>query len=304
MTMMTLTPPAVAGRTADDVRRRALAAFLRSRRERISPEQAGLPRGPRRRTPGLRREEVAQLAAVGVTWYTWLEQAREIQVSAQVLDAVARALMLDRGERSHLFALAGVVDPLPGTDSTAVTPALRRMLDALEPLPACLQNARYDILAHNRMYGRLMCDLDALPPEERNCLWLHFVSPEWRAAAVNGEEARRAMAAKFRSSMAEHIAEPAWKCLLRRLLDASEEFRRLWAEHEVVSVDVHKAAILNVPRAGLMRLDHTSLWTGPTPGTRLITFTPADAESDRALRRLHAQVSAGDRPGPGDDCAG
>src|SRR5262245_17838156 len=129
-----------------DPRREELAAFLRSRRERITPEQVGLPRGRRRRTPGLRREEVAQLAAVGVTWYTWLEQARDIQVSAQVLDAIARALQLDRSERAHLFALAGSADPSPGSDCSGVTPALRMMLDRLEPYPACVQNSRYDVL--------------------------------------------------------------------------------------------------------------------------------------------------------------
>ncbi|MFI1968042.1 helix-turn-helix transcriptional regulator [Streptomyces cinnamoneus] len=300
MTTMTLDTPAVATPpakapavdTADGIRRRELALFLRSRRERITPEQVGLPRGPRRRTPGLRREEVAQLAAVGVTWYTWLEQARDIQVSVQVLDSVARALLLDRGERAHLFALAGVVDPQPGTDSPSVTPELRAMLRALEPLPASVQNARYDILAYNRTYGRLMCDLDALPPENRNCLWLHFTDPVWLANALNGAEARRSMAAKFRASMAEHIAEPAWKCLLKRLLDASPEFRELWARHEVIPVDDQKAAILRHPRVGLLRLDHTSLWTGPVPGTRLITFTPADEDTRAGLERLHALALA------------
>ncbi|MGQ4427403.1 helix-turn-helix domain-containing protein, partial [Streptomyces violaceoruber] len=101
--------------TGSEIRRHELAAFLRSRRERIAPEQVGLPRGRRRRTPGLRREEVAQLSAVGVTWYTWLEQARDIQVSVQVLDALARTLLLDPTERAHLFQLAGSVDPTPAT---------------------------------------------------------------------------------------------------------------------------------------------------------------------------------------------
>ncbi|GAA2714899.1 helix-turn-helix transcriptional regulator [Streptomyces luteosporeus] len=289
---MTFEPSAVTVPTADDVRRRELAAFLRSRRERITPEQVGLPRGPRRRTPGLRREEVAQLAAVGVTWYTWLEQARDIQVSSQVLDALARALMLDRGERGHLFALANAVDPQPGTDSAGITPALREMLEQLEPLPASVQNARYDILAHNRCYGRLMNDLDAMPPENRNCLWLHFTDPVWRASALNGAEARRAMAAKFRAAMAEHIAEPAWKCLLRRLLEASPEFGELWARHEIMPVDDQRPAILQHARVGLLRLNHTSLWTGPTPGTRLIAFTPADEDSREGLRRLHALALA------------
>ena len=219
---------------ASDVRRHELAEFLRSRRERITPEQVGLPPGRRRRTPGLRREEVAQLSAVGVTWYTWLEQARDIQVSPQVLDALARALLLDPSERSHLFALAGALDPAPNTACPSVTPALRAMLDQLGPIPACVQNSRYDILAYNSTYGRLLCDLDALPPEDRNCLWLAFTNDDWRASVVDLAETNRVMAAKFRASMAEHLAEPAWKALLARLEGASPEFREVWARHEVV----------------------------------------------------------------------
>jgi len=131
-------PGAVTAPRDSTARRAELAAFLRSRRERITPEQVGLPRGARRRTPGLRREEVAHLGAVGVTWYTWLEQARDIHVSPQVLDAVARALLLDRAERSHLFVLAGAVDPTPDRECTTVTPALRQVLRQLEPFPAVL----------------------------------------------------------------------------------------------------------------------------------------------------------------------
>ncbi|RLV09070.1 DNA-binding protein [Streptomyces griseocarneus] len=273
--------------SADDVRRGELAAFLRSRRERVSPEQAGLPRGPRRRTPGLRREEVAQLAAVGVTWYTWLEQARDIRVSAQVLDAIARALMLDRGERSHLFSLAGSVDPLPGTECAAVPASLRLMLDQLEPFPACVQNARYDILAYNRPYGQLMCELDALPPEERNCMWLAFMNPEWRATLVERDEAVRVMAAKFRASMAEHLGDPAWKCLLKKLQDNSAEFRAIWERHEVVRF-ADRTKWFRQSKVGLLGLDYTALWVGPSAGAKLLTYTPADEESRARLERLRA----------------
>ncbi|GAA0456792.1 helix-turn-helix transcriptional regulator [Streptomyces sp. NPDC046215] len=274
--------------SAGELRRGELAAFLRSRRERVSPEQAGLPRGPRRRTPGLRREEVAHLAAVGVTWYTWLEQARDIKVSAQVLDAVARALMLDGGERSHLFALADTVDPMPDTHCSSVSPDLRMMLKGLEPFPAVVQNARYDILAYNHAYAQLMCDLDALPREEHNCMWLTFTNADIRATFVDREETNRAMAAKFRASMAEHIAEPAWKCLLKRLLDASPEFRALWARHEVAPPTAYRTRRFWHPEAGLLRLNHTSLWTGPHPGARLLTFTPADEETRAGLELLNA----------------
>ncbi|WSM60168.1 helix-turn-helix domain-containing protein [Streptomyces sp. NBC_01707] len=274
-----------------EVRRQELAGFLRSRRERITPEQVGLPRGRRRRTPGLRREEVAQLSAVGVTWYTWLEQARDIQVSPQVLDALARALLLDRSERSHLFSLAGAVDPAPGTECPSITPALREMLWQLDPIPACVQNSRYDILAYNRTYGRLLCDLDAVAPENRNCMVLSYTDENWRTSVVDLPEMNRVMAAKFRASMAEHLAEPAWKALLKRLETASPEFREIWARHEVVGPGGRTKLFRNA-RVGLVRLDHTDLWLGPSTGPRMVTYVPADEESRERLERLHALALA------------
>ncbi|MFF3352899.1 helix-turn-helix domain-containing protein [Streptomyces sp. NPDC002917] len=270
-----------------EVRRHELAGFLRSRRERITPEQVGLPRGRRRRTPGLRREEVAQLSAVGVTWYTWLEQARDIQVSPQVLDALARALLLDRSERTHLFSLAGAIDPAPGTECPSVTPALREMLWQLDPIPACVQNSRYDILAYNRTYGRLLCDLDAVAPENRNCMLLSYTDENWRASVVDLPEMNRVMAAKFRASMAEHLAEPAWKALVKRLETASPEFREIWARHEVVGPGGRTKLFRNA-QVGLVRLDHTDLWLGPSTGPRMVTYVPADEESRERLERLHA----------------
>ncbi|MGW8703510.1 helix-turn-helix transcriptional regulator, partial [Streptomyces eurythermus] len=175
------------------------------------------PRGVRRRTPGLRREEVAQLSAVGVTWYTWLEQARNIQVSVQVLDALARTLMLDPSERAHLFQLAGATDPTPAAVCPSITPALRATLRQMEPFPAAVQNSRYDILAYNRTYARLLCDMDAVAPEDRNCVLLTYSNPQWRASIVHLDEALRLMAARLRASMAGHLGEPAWKMLLKRL---------------------------------------------------------------------------------------
>ncbi|MEV7070461.1 helix-turn-helix domain-containing protein [Streptomyces sp. NPDC093990] len=269
------------------IRRHELAAFLRHRREHITPEQVGLPRGRRRRTPGLRREEVAQLSAVGVTWYTWLEQARDIQVSVQVLDALARALLLDPTERSHLFQLAGAVDPTPATVCPSITPAVRRVLEQLEPLPACVQNSRYDILAYNRTYGLLLCDLDAVPPEDRNCMILSYTHDDWRSSIVHLPEVQRLMAARFRATMAGHLAEPAWKMLLHRLRTESPEFREVWDRHEVIEHRGRRKEFMN-RYVGRVSVDHTDLWLGPEAGPRMVTYAPADEESRRRLERLHA----------------
>ncbi|GAA2088453.1 helix-turn-helix transcriptional regulator [Streptomyces albiaxialis] len=274
---------------ADRVRRSELAAFLRSRRERITPEQAGLPRGPRRRTPGLRREEVAHLSTVGVTWYTWLEQGRDIHVSAQVLDALSRALMLDTSERAHLFALAGTADPMPTDDTTVLPPGVRKMLRQLEPFPACVQNARYDILAYNRVYGRLLGDLDAHPPSDRNCMWLAFTDPDWGAGMPDRDETVRLMAARFRARMAEHLAEPAWKALLKRL-QAWPEFRDVWQRHEVARAVDKSKRFLN-PHVGMLHFTYHGLWLNPVEGARMGVYVPVDEQSQERVERLHALVT-------------
>ncbi|WP_208641351.1 helix-turn-helix domain-containing protein [Streptomyces africanus] len=278
-------PPEASGDA--DVRRHELAAFLRSRRERIAPEQVGLPRGRRRRTPGLRREEVAQLSAVGVTWYTWLEQARDIQVSVQVLDALARALLLDPSERAHLFRLAGAADPTPATTCPSVTPAMRALLEQVEPFPACLQNSRYDILAHNRTYGLLLCDLDAVPPEDRNCMVLSYTHAEWQSSIVHLEETQRLMAARFRAAMAGHLAEPAWTMLLKRLRTESPAFRAAWDRHEVVAHRTKRKEFLN-RHVGRITVDHADFWLTPGTGPRIVTYVPADQDSRERLERLQA----------------
>ncbi|MEW1641873.1 MULTISPECIES: helix-turn-helix transcriptional regulator [unclassified Streptomyces] len=282
--------PGAAPQNASTVRRHELAAFLRHRREHITPEQVGLPRGTRRRTPGLRREEVAQLAAVGVTWYTWLEQARDIQVSVQVLDALARTLFLDGSERSHLFQLAGATDPRPATSCAVVTPALQAMLDQLDPIPACLQNSRYDILAHNRTYGMLLCDLDAVPPEDRNCLILSYTHAEWQSSIVHLEKSQRLMAARFRGAMADHLADPTWKTLLKRLR-TSPEFREIWDRHEVMGASPRRKEFRNT-HVGRLTVDHTDLWLGPSRGPRMVTYAPADEESRERLEKLHELARA------------
>ncbi|MFJ3964976.1 helix-turn-helix transcriptional regulator [Streptomyces sp. NPDC090036] len=283
-----------------DVRRHELAEFLRSRRERITPEQVGLVRGPRRRTPGLRREEVAHLSSVGVTWYTWLEQARDIQVSAQVLDAVARALMLDVSEREHLFALAGSLDPAPPAFCPSVTPAVRAMLDQLGHIPACVQNSRYDILAYNAAYGRLLGDLDGTPPEDRNCMWLAFTDPQWREAVVDLPSTHRLMAARFRAAMAEHLLEPAWATLLARLEGASAEFRAVWARHEVAGGPIAKSKYIRNAHVGVLHLEHTNLWLGPSTGPRLVTYVPLDPQTRERLESLERLAKSADAAVPAE----
>ncbi|MET9613488.1 helix-turn-helix transcriptional regulator [Kitasatospora indigofera] len=272
---------------APEARRHELAAFLRSRRERIAPDQVGLPVTGRRRTPGLRREEVAQLAAVGVTWYTWLEQGRDIQVSAQVLDAVARALLLDRSERAHLFALAAADDPSPVLECATVTPAVRLMLDQFGPMPAAVVNSRYDVLAYNHAYTHIVGDLEAMPFEGRNLIWMAFTPSRFQDVLVDVEVEREGMVARFRSAMADHSAEPAWKALLARLRQASPDFEAAWERHEVQRPGNGVKRFL-IPEAGLLSFDYTGLWLGPRAGSRLIVYTPRCEETRERMEALAA----------------
>jgi transcriptional regulator with XRE-family HTH domain len=276
---------------ADAARRAELAAFLRSRRERITPERAGLPRTARRRTPGLRREEVATLAAVGVTWYTWLEQGRAINVSPGVLDAVVRALQMDPTERAHAFALAGTPDPHAETANPALTATTLRTMHRLAPYPAAVKNARYDILAANRAYADLFGDPEELPPEHRNALWLMAMGEHWRTLCVERDAMLPVIVAKYRQAMAEHLAEPAWKARLDGLLAASEEFRRLWELHDVAPMAPHVKRYLHPdPEIGLLRLEHRHLWLSPDAGgLRLVAYVPVDEESERRLEKLAAR---------------
>ena len=277
--------PAARAPSADDLRRQELAAFLRSRRERLTPVDVGLPDAGRRRTPGLRREEVALLAGVGVTWYTWLEQARDIHVSEQVLGAIARTLLLDSHERSHLFTLAGAPQPASDADAEAVTPEIRAILDKLDPFPAFVSNGRYDLLAYNRAYRVLVGDLDALPVEERNSLWLMFAKETTSRCFVDRDDSRSRMVAQLRAAMAEHVADPVWKCLVKRLQQASPAFAELWERHDVAQPENARKRILHC-QLGLLQFTHAHSWLAARAGLRLITYVPADEATAEALQQF------------------
>ena len=213
-------PAGRASGSADSGRRGAApqgaGGFLRSRRERLSPDQLGLPEYGRRRTPGLRREEVAQHAGVGVTWYTWLEQARDINVSEQVLDAIARTLLLDPHERGHLFTLAG--SPL-----TEIGPGLHAGLrrgpaaaGQAPPVPgdACPTGGT-TCSPTTGPTPRWSATSTQVPFDQRNTLWLLFTSPTMRASLPDWDSAMRRMVGQYRAAMADHVGEPVWKCLVQ-----------------------------------------------------------------------------------------
>ena len=270
--------------SADHERRVELGSFLRARRERISPDAVGLPAGGRRRTPGLRREEVAQLAGVGITWYTWLEQARDINVSAPVLDAIARALRLDQRERAHLFTLSATVDlEAEARRCSALLPGYQLFLDQLDPFPAVALSWRYDILAYNTAYRFLRRDLEEIPPEERNFLWLFFTHPDYEDFVEDRDKGARHAVARFRTHLATHLGDPLGQELVSRLLAASPFFAELWSQHDVAPDEPgYKVFPTHIGRLRVMaqRLLHSEGdgWT--------MVYTPADERTAALLPRL------------------
>jgi transcriptional regulator with XRE-family HTH domain len=273
--------------TMTDSKRSDLGAFLRTRRERITPEMAELAPGPRRRTPGLRREEVAQLAGVGVTWYTWLEQGRPINASGQVLDAIARTLRLDAVERQHLYRLAGRQESPSPAGSFHVTPEMRLILDRLSPMPAGVYNSRSDVLAWNASYAALWPEIVEAPDGERNTLWQSFAHPSWTTSLVHRDvEVARAVAV-FRGAYSRHSGDPCWHDFVRRLLAESAEFARLWARQDVAEpgsrVKLYKHAEL-----GVLRFTTTSFAYSSAPETRMVVYTVMDDASRDALERYVA----------------
>ncbi|GAB2654222.1 helix-turn-helix transcriptional regulator [Kribbella swartbergensis] len=274
-----------AGAVDKGEQRRALGLFLRTRRERIQPEEVGFAPGGRRRTPGLRREEVALLAGVGVTWYTWLEQGRDINVSAQVLEAVANTLKLDRQERNHLYTLAGLRLGPPRGESDALPASVRKMLEAVSPYPALVLNARYDVLAFNQAYCDVVLDIRAVPVEERNMLWLTFVSHEWRCSFVESDLLKVHMVAGYRAALADHLGEPEWQDLTRRLLASSKLFAELWERYEVAAPST-RVKVLEHAKAGLLRVEPVNLWLSQLGQVRTIVYTAADEDTEAKLRVL------------------
>jgi hypothetical protein len=283
-----------AARAAGQVRRAQLAEFLRSRRERITPEDAGLPPGTRRRTAGLRREEVALLAGVGVTWYTWLEQGRPINASTQVLDAVARTLRLDQTEREHLYRLADIPEATePVGECQLLAPEIQQILDGLTGLPASVLNERFDLLAWNEAYATLFPGVIRAPRADRNTLWHFFTCPDCCHPYVNRTEQLGTVVAQLRGAYGRHLGEPAWTGFVRRLEAASPDFARLWAQHEVASPASH-LKIFRHPRYRQLPMTGSSLGVLGTPGTRMVVYTPADERCSKALGRLLAGEGTGD----------
>jgi transcriptional regulator with XRE-family HTH domain len=269
----------------DKERRGELASFLRSRRERVTPQAVGLAPGQRRRTPGLRREEVAQLAGVGVTWYTWLEQGRPINASVQVLDAVARVFGLGPAERWHLYRLADVPGVPTGGDRECLPTDVPGVLDTLDPSPACVYNGRYDLLACNETYAALFPDIARANGRERNALWQIFTM---KRCPLRNRDMLPHMVGLVRGNYARHVGDPAWTGFVASLSASSPEFAALWATHEVAA-PMPQIKSFSCHDVGILDVRTSSFGVDGMPETRMVVYipaTPADAEKIERLRVL------------------
>jgi transcriptional regulator with XRE-family HTH domain len=274
----------------DDTKRRAeLADFLRTRRARLHPEQFGLSTPGRRRTPGLRREEVAQLAGVGVSWYTWLEQGRDITVSEQVLESLARILQLESEERRHLFVLARGMVPVADERSEIVSPppGLQAVLDALGSNPAYLIDHRFNLVAWNESACRVFGDFSLLSERERNRIWYMFVHPLSRQLFVDWEQAAYHAVMNFRAAYDQYLGDAWFEHFLADLQQKSPEFRTLWAQHNVeAACNFYQEKELNHPQVGRLFLSSTVLIVPVDPPLQLVTFTPCSQETVAKLETV------------------
>ncbi|HEX3732206.1 MAG TPA: helix-turn-helix transcriptional regulator [Mycobacteriales bacterium] len=262
-----------------------LAVFLRTRRERLAPAEVQLPERRRlRRTPGLRREEVAELAGVSVDYVIRLEQGRGLRPSPDVLDALARALRLSDDEHAYLFGLArhwtaGRRHPRGEAGSLA------RLVTAMSPLPAMLVNHRFDILAWNAEMAALMVDFATLPPEQRNVLWLCSLHPAFGGFYRDRERVIREGIADLRAAWAAHPDDAALADLVGMLMSQSEEFARLWAQRDV-KVNAQGQKSMLHPRVGPLTVDYDVLTPLGDSGQRLVVYQAADSASQAALDAL------------------
>jgi transcriptional regulator with XRE-family HTH domain len=269
---------------ADRSRRAELGDFLKARRAGLQPEDVGLPPGPRRRTPGLRREEVALLAGVGVSWYTWLEQGRPINASWQVLDAVARTLHLDGAERWHLYRLAEALPLRKWATTTVVPDEIADVVRALDPLPAVLINTRFDIIQSNDAHEQMFWDWHSLPCVHKNLLWCAVTEPRARDMLLNYDQEIPHMVARLRAAYAQHIGDPEWEEDIRRLAGLSQEFAELWARHEVAAPAARTLRFRHA-EAGPMTFTRTELDVASMTGLRIAVYSPVDDDTRERLPR-------------------
>jgi len=282
----------------EEIRRQELSDFLRNRRGRIVPADVGLPATNRRRTPGLRREEVAQLAGMSATWYTWLEQKRPIGVSSGVLDNLARVLLLNPAERVQLFQLALRQPVLDSTSKPeTVSPLIRRLVDQLSPIPALVLGRRWDILAWNLAARAFFLDFERVPANERNMLWLLFTSAALRSLVADWRERAQDTLARFRADYGRYAGDAHFVQLVERLMSVSPEFAEWWPRYDIQPMSEGRREY-DHPMGGRMIVEHATLLVGDNPELGLLVMNAAAAANSIAKMEKLVAAFRNDAPSP------
>ncbi len=271
----------------DDVeRRQTLAAFLRTRRSRLQPADVGLPVRNRRRTPGLRREEVAELASISASWYTLLEQGHDVHPSPQVLEGLAQALKLSAAEVQHLFLLARQELPARlGREAPPVTPALQRVVDALSPHPAFVIGPRWDVLAWNKIADLLFRFHEPYPPHSWNVVWRFFMRESTRHVDPDWERQAKNLIAQFRADYVRYPGDSSFQTLVEDLQQASSEFGQWWAQQDVRGFP-DGPRTMNHPTLGRLEFDHVTFQTSVTPELRVKVYAASPASAVKLEQML------------------
>ncbi|MDQ3688451.1 MAG: helix-turn-helix transcriptional regulator [Chloroflexota bacterium] len=267
--------------------RSELADFLKSRRQQLDPTTVGLPSSTPRRTPGLRREEVSLLSGVSLTWYTWLEQKRDINPSRQVIDALARTLNLSPAEHQYVLHLSGhAAGPAPDESSVTLPDHGQRLLDSLGTSPAYAMTYDWTIVAWNSPYEKFYPNVATTPRSRRNLLWLVFTDPYVRSLLEDWDNDSRRFLTQFRAEAGPRVHEPAIGILVQRLQEVSEPFRHYWARHDVDRFASRERRFRH-PTVGPLALEHHRLALSDCPDLTLVIYTPvADTGTAERLNEL------------------
>ncbi|XRG80481.1 helix-turn-helix transcriptional regulator [Rossellomorea sp. GAMAL-10_SWC] len=272
-----------------ETRLQALSEFLKTQRSKINPQMVGLPVGTRRRTPGLRREEVAGLAGVSTTWYTWLEQGRDITVSNSVLDAISDALQLNKDERNYLYALAlpeAEKRSFSNEEETVISPALTKILNELRNCPIIISDRRCHIVGWNPAAAHVFLDFEQIPKEERNLIQLLFSRKEFKSLAVNWEHFVKGFLAIFRTYYGQYVGDQWYTSFINEMEQNFPEFHELWNESEVSSAPDVLIEFRHA-KAGKMLFNLTSLQVQGNIDLRCSVYTPVEnTNTESKLRKL------------------
>jgi len=268
-------------------RRKQLAEFLKHLRSQASPEEAGFTRGRRRRTPGLRREEVAELIGVGTDWYAWLEQGRDVNPSNHLLNKIAEAFHLTGDQLTYFRRLAKPQPELSASDSTTVSPRIVQLVSFFRYLPAYVRNMRWDILAWNAAHAKVFGDSSRVPIERRNMLWLIFTDAQRRSTTLNWDVVAQQVIAKFRADWSRNPEDKRAEQLVHELLETSPEFANWWRQYRTTETLTHPVELAH-PVAGRITLERVHLRPELDLQKTISVYMPIGTQSTARLKKLCA----------------